>query len=118
MNTREETKEEGEEEIVSPPWHVTFSNQAGKQKLKLPEDIQKILGVLTAELEWEGPDQPEWRNYGKLIGKGKNQDFRHCHLTGGRPRYVAVWKVIDLEVQIMEVKYVGTHENADYRRIS
>jgi mRNA-degrading endonuclease HigB of HigAB toxin-antitoxin module len=72
------------------------------------------LAVLTAELEWEGPEQLEWRNYGKLGGKGKNQDFRHCHLNNGKPRYV-VWKVVDFEVQIMEIKYVGTHKNADYR---
>ena len=102
----------------SPPWQVSFTNQSRKQKENLPNEIQKLLMVLITELEWEGPEQAEWRNYGKLLGKGKNQDYRHCHLNSGKPRYVAVWKVIDMQVQIMEVKYVGTHENADYRRIN
>lgn len=101
-----------------PPWMVKFSNKAQKQKGKLPVAVQDNLLALITELEWEGPDQPEWRNYGKLLGKSKNKDFRHCHLNNGKPRYVAVWKVIDLEIQVMEVKYVGTHENANYRQIN
>jgi hypothetical protein len=109
-------------EDEKPPWQVAFSNQAKKQKAKLPEDIRNLLMILITELEWEGPEQLEWRNYGKLVGKGKNQDFRHCHLNTGKPRYVAVWKVVELELeleaQIMEIKYVGAHENADYRRIN
>jgi hypothetical protein len=36
----------------------------------------------------------------------------------GQPAYVVIWKVTDLKVRIMEIRYVGTHENADYRRIS
>ncbi len=35
----------------------------------------------------------------------------------GRPTYVAIWKVKDKENKIVEVKYAGTHENADYERI-
>jgi mRNA-degrading endonuclease RelE of RelBE toxin-antitoxin system len=62
------------EESPDSPWRVTFSNQARKQKEKLPDDMRKLLAVLTAELEW--PEQLEWRNYGKLGGKGKNQDFQ------------------------------------------
>jgi hypothetical protein len=27
------------------------------------------------------------------------------------------WKVTDRTVKLMEIRYVGTHENADYRRI-
>jgi hypothetical protein len=41
----------------------------------------------------------------------------HCHIKKGRPTYVVVWQVTDREIKIVEVKYVGTHEGADYRRI-
>jgi hypothetical protein len=50
-----------------------------------------------------------WPNYGKL-----SQIRRHCHLKKGHPTYVAVWEVRDRQVQIIEVLYVGTHENAPY----
>ena len=36
----------------------------------------------------------------------------------GHPRYVAVWKVADYEIRLMEIRYVGSHENADYQRIN
>ena len=32
----------------------------------------------------------------------------------GNPTYVAVWKEIGEEIQIVEVAYVGTHEKAPY----
>ena len=35
-------------------------------------------------------------------------------LYEGRPTYVAVWEVIDKEIQLVEVSYVGTHEKAPY----
>ncbi|MGL4208682.1 MAG: type II toxin-antitoxin system RelE family toxin [Candidatus Adiutrix sp.] len=103
---------------IKHPWTVEFSGKASKQKEKLPGEIKDNLAALLIDLKWNGPEQPSWRNYGKLLGKGKKQDIWHCHLNGGQPRYVAVWKVVDLAVQIMEIRYVGTHENADYRRIS
>jgi hypothetical protein len=49
-----------------------------------------------------------------IVGK---KDLHHCHLHRGRPCYVAVWKVTDRNVRLMEIRYVGTHENANYRRI-
>ena len=43
--------------------------------------------------------------------------YYHCHLKKGKPTYVAVWKVTDKENRPVEVRYVGTHEKADYERI-
>jgi hypothetical protein len=100
-----------------PPWSVEFTGQAKKQKDKLPAEIKDGLAALYLDLTWNGPAQPKWPHYGKLAGKKKGQDIRHCHLNSGRPTYVAVWKITDLEARIMEIRYVGTHENADYRRI-
>jgi mRNA-degrading endonuclease RelE of RelBE toxin-antitoxin system len=101
-------------ETDSPPWTVKFTGKARKQKDKLPQNMAAALLALKGELEWEGPEQPEWHHYGKLKGK---KDVHHCHLNKGKPRYVVVWQVTDRTVQVMEIRYVGTHENADYRRI-
>ncbi|MDR1922628.1 MAG: cytotoxic translational repressor of toxin-antitoxin stability system [Candidatus Adiutrix sp.] len=97
-------------------WTVLFTGQAKKQKDQLPENIRDNLAALKLDLEWKGPEQWDWFHYGKLSRK-KNQNFHHCHLNKGQPRYVAVWKVVDMEIRIMEIRYVGTHENANYRRI-
>ncbi len=53
-----------------------------------------------------GPAQPEWANYSKLT----NGRY-HCHLNYS---FVAVWEVIDSEIRIMEVTYVGSREDAPY----
>jgi hypothetical protein len=53
--------------------------------------------------------QPEWDNYSKLGGKKK--EYHHCHLHSGYSTYVVVWQVIDRQVRIMDVRYVGTHKN-------
>jgi len=92
---------------------VLFTAKARKQKTKLPPAISSALDLLSFQLETQGPERHNWPNYGKLVGK---KDVYHCHLNRGKPRYVAVWKVIDRAVQIMEVRYVGTHEKVDYRR--
>lgn len=52
-------------------------------------------------------------NYSKLRGTGR-KEIHHCHLNRGRPTYVAVWEVLDKAVRLVEVSYVGTHENAPY----
>ena len=97
-----------------PLWLVKFTGKARKQKQKLPKAISSVLDLLWGELEREGPERRNWPNYGLIVGK---KDIHHCHLNKGRPRYVAVWKVADKNVRVMEIRYVGTHENADYRRI-
>lgn len=103
---------------ASEPWRVYFSGKAEKQKEKLPETIKPALNLLRRELEEDGPERKNWPHYGKIKGQGKNVDMRHCHLNKGRTVYVAVWVVVDGIMQILEVRYVGTHENADYRQIS
>ena len=77
-----------------------------------PEEIADALLALWTELRLEGPVQPEWPHYGKL--KGRKAEEYHCHLNKGRPTYVAVWKVLDKQIRLMEINYVGTHENAPY----
>lgn len=95
-------------------WSVIFTGKSRKQKSKLPSAIASALGLLYGELEVDGPERLNWPHYGKITGK---PDMHHCHLNKGRPTYAAVWKVTDRSVKLMEIRYVGTHENADYRRI-
>lgn len=94
-------------------WKVDFSGKADKQARKLPCDMQGRLYALKLDLEDKGPEQPTWRNYGRIVG---GKDVHHCHLNSGRPRYVVVWKVLDREIRIMEIRYVGPHGSADYSR--
>jgi len=77
--------------------------------------MQDALYLLELELSSAGPTISSWPNYGKIAAK---TDVYHCHLNKGKPRYVAVWKVTDRVNKVIEVRYVGTHENADYRRIN
>lgn len=93
-------------------WTVGITGKARKQRDKLPEEIADALLALWTELRLEGPVQPEWPHYGKL--KGRKAEEHHCHLNKGRPTYVAVWKVLDKQIRLMEINYVGTHENAPY----
>lgn len=93
-------------------WMVYLTRKAAKQVVKLPREIFDTLAILRAELEVEGPVQPEWRNYGKL--KGKKGEYYHCHLNSGQPRYVAVWEVEDKAVKLIAIVFAGTHESVNY----
>ena len=93
------------------PWQVDFTGKARKQKEKLPVAIAAALYTLHKELEAEGPERTNWHHYGKITGK---PNMHHCHLNKGKPTYVAVWKVIDKQIRLMEINYAGTHENAPY----
>ena len=95
-------------------WTVTFSNQVRKQQKKLPEAVCNALTALVYDLQENGPEAVEWRNYGKLSGK---KNYFHCHLNKNHPRYVAVWKVETETIRLIEVRYVGTHESVNYNRI-
>jgi len=79
----------------------------------MPDRVQIAMTALVAELGVCGPalHGKGWKNYGKLRGQ---PDAYHCHLTSGRPTYVACWKRIDHSVRIVEIYYVGTHEKAPY----
>jgi hypothetical protein len=54
-----------------------------------------------------GPVRGEWPNCSRLPG-GKH----HCHIKRDKPTYVMVWRVVD--IQTVEISYVGTHERAPY----
>ncbi|MBS7328198.1 MAG: cytotoxic translational repressor of toxin-antitoxin stability system [Oxalobacter sp.] len=99
----------------SDEWKVIFTGNARKQQKRLPAKIDAALKFLLNDLIHIGPEVKHWQNYGRLTGK---KDYYHCHLNKGLPRYVAVWKVTDYTIKLMEIRYVGTHEKANYRRIN
>ena len=80
-------------------WTVTSKKKAQKQAQKLSSDIKKILARLLMEIEIAGHFRSNWQ---------------HCHLKKGQPTYAAVWEVINKEIRLVEVSYVGTHEKASY----
>jgi mRNA-degrading endonuclease RelE of RelBE toxin-antitoxin system len=93
-------------------WTVRLNSKSRKRKEKLPPDIAANLLALLTQLELTGPVQPKWPHYGKL--RGQKKETHHCHLNRGRPIYVAVWQIEDTHIKLMEITYVGTHENAPY----
>ncbi len=90
-------------------WQLYINKNVLKKIRKLPVSIQECTETLFDELRQFGPICTTWSHFGKL---GKN--IYHCHIKKGKPTYVAVWKVVDNQIQIIEVTYVGTHENATY----
>lgn len=94
-------------------WTVAFSRRASKQAAMLPDRPRRRLMLLIKGIREFGPARPEMRHYGKLRGTGK-LEVHHCHLNKGRPTYVAVWEVSDRTVRLVEITYVGSHEDAPY----
>ena len=90
-------------------WTVSLSKKAAKQVDGLPAAVKIILKALLIDIRKRGPVQGEWRNYSKLT-----EVTHHCHLKKGHPTFVAVWQVTNRTIRIVEVTYVGTHENAPY----
>lgn len=93
-------------------WRVELTPKAAKQAAKLPERIRNRLDALRALIALEGPVQPSMAHFGKL--KNQRGEIYHCHLNKGRPTYVVVWQVKGSVAILVEVTYVGTHENAPY----
>ena len=87
-------------------WNVVIHKKAAKRAKKLPQNVQVLFNALIRDLILTGPSQYDWPGYSKLT-KGRF----HCHLNRG---HVAVWDVIDNEVRILEVTYVGSREDAPY----
>jgi len=93
-------------------WTVTIPKRVARQMQTLPPSGMDALRQLLLDIREKGPVQALWPNYGKIAGR---PDCHHCHIKKGRPTYVVVWRVVDK--QAVEVRYVGTHEGANYGRI-
>jgi len=105
-----------EPEKENPEWEVTLSTSATKMEKKMPVKIRDLLVALIGDIEEIGPIQNDWPNYSKLEKtKRVPENSFHCHLKKGRPTYVACWQKSKIEKKI-EVFYVGTHENAPYKK--
>ena len=87
-------------------WKVIYSKKIAKKRRELPSLVDSALKELIADLQELGPIRGDWPNYSKL-----SDGSHHCHLSYS---YVAVWIVVDHQVKIMEVSYVGSRENAPY----
>jgi mRNA-degrading endonuclease RelE of RelBE toxin-antitoxin system len=87
-------------------WTVNVSKKAVKRAKKLPKSVMHLFEALLLDLSKTGPIQHEWANYSKLT-----QDRYHCHLNYS---FVAIWEVVDNQIRILEVTYVGSRENAPY----
>lgn len=101
-------------------WKVLESKAVKKQVDKIGRqrpDIKEAYEMLIEDLKEQGPEAKQWPHFGKLVTGKKEPDMYHCHLNKGTPRYVAVWRVNDYVTEILEVRYAGTHEGADYKRI-
>ena len=84
---------------------VRIKRRVARGLEKLPTDVRKLLYLLIADLEGDGPIQKSWRNFSPL-----GQDRYHCHLNY---RYVACWTCRHNEI-VIEVYYVGSREKAPY----
>ena len=90
-------------------WKIRWTPKARKAAGKLPLPVQGAVWLLIGDLEMKGPIAGNWPNYSKLGG-----NKHHCHVKKGRPTYVVVWWEVREETKLIEVTYVGTHENAPY----
>ncbi len=90
-------------------WTVEIPHSVQRELAKLPAPVQTRLAFLVKELEEYGATRGNWPNYSKL-----SATRHHCHIKKGKPCYVAVWEVADTTIKLIEVEYVGTHENAPY----
>lgn len=73
---------------------------------KLPQNVQDAFESFLVDLQDDGPVRGDWPNYSRLSEKS-----HHCHLTY---RFVAVWSEEEKQLILIEVKYVGSRENAPY----
>lgn len=93
-------------------WTILLSPKIKKQSKLLPKKIKNSFLYLLNELSICGYYRNNWPHFGKLINKN---NCYHCHLKGiKKPTFVVCWCIIDKNKKIMEIYYVGTHENAPY----
>jgi mRNA-degrading endonuclease RelE of RelBE toxin-antitoxin system len=87
-------------------WTVKFSKRVIKELKKLPAEVRDNLVALVDDIEKSGPVRGDWWNYSKL-----SDGSHHCHLNY---RYVAVWRVLDNQIRIVEITYAGSRKDAPY----
>lgn len=89
-------------------WQVQIKPKLVRKIKTLPQPIQTATRALVEDLKKNGHyPGDKWHNYSTL----EKKDEHHCHLTY---RYVACWRVLNKKIEIMEVYYVGSRENAPY----
>ena len=86
-------------------YEIRIKKKVARNLKKLPADVQKLLFLLLAELQADGPIQTGWQNFSSL-----GKDRYHCHLNY---RYVACWTCRKNEI-VIEVYYAGSREKAPY----
>lgn len=86
-------------------YEVRIKRKVERGLRKLPSDAQKLLYLLIADLQADGPIQKSWRNFSPL-----GQDRYHYHLNY---RYMACWTCRKDEI-VIEVYYAGSREKAPY----
>jgi hypothetical protein len=59
-------------------------------------------------------ETPAWQVSALKKDKRIPDNSYHCHIKSGRPTYVVCWRVENKKVKIVEIFYVGTHENTPY----
>lgn len=97
-------------------WEIELSSAVKKQAKKLPNKAKDSLKVLLREIQEKGPIRKNWPNFSPL-SKRKGRippNAYHCHIKKGKPTYVVCWRKENNKIRIIEVFYVGTHENAPY----
>ncbi len=90
-------------------WVVRIHKNVARALHKYPRSVKDRFDALVKDIVEMGPVRGNWPNYSKLGDRR-----HHCHLKKGKPAYVAVWVESDMGIQLVEVRYVGTHENAPY----
>lgn len=90
-------------------WDIIIPKKILKNIEKHP-NIKPVYQQFLKDLTTYGPYLVQYPNYGKLKGGSSY----HCHLSKGNPTFVAVWEIKDKKIKLIEVTYVGTHENAPY----
>ncbi len=110
--------------MTKKEWEVRLSRKLEKRldksnkKKALPHYVIEILEALIQDIECYGPNLglsgKNWPHFGPLNGRDLPLGSYHCHLKKGKPTYVACWYEENKKVKIVEVYYVGTHENAPY----
>ena len=91
--------------ITTMKYEIRIKKKVTHRLKKLPVNVQKLLFLLIADLQADGPVQKAWRIFSPL-----GKDRYHCHLNY---RYVACWTCHKDEI-VIEVYYVGTREKAPY----